>query len=171
MIQLFSPLYSATKEVYAQKRYYVYTILTTVVVFSLNPLLRNYKVLKANFSLSLAGSLILGVIGASSTITAIILALTALLSGMMISFSIYTIKRQFSQGTKLGFTGLLLGILTPACPSCALGLTGILGLGGVLTILPLKGLELGFLGIILLLTSLMYLSKKINAKVCILKKK
>src|SRR3989338_6895475 len=150
MTKIFASLSSATKEVYVQKRYYGYTTLFAIVIFSLNPLLRNYKVLKTNFSLSLVGSLIWGVIPASSTMTVIILVLTALLSGMMISFSIYTVKRQFSQGTKLGFSGLLIGILTPACPSCALGLTGILGLGGVLTILPLKGLELGFLGIILL---------------------
>ena len=80
--------------------------------------------------------------------------------------SVFLVKRQISTEAYAGFASLLTGVLAPACPSCALGLLTLLGLGSFLTILPFKGAELGFLAVMVLLFSLAYLSKKIVTKGC-----
>ncbi|MBI2102805.1 hypothetical protein HYT55_03125 [Candidatus Woesearchaeota archaeon] len=161
-------LLRALKEVYSRKQYYIYSLLFALFIFSLNPLLRNYKLLKAQFSWLLVLQLILASPVTSGTVPFVLLTILSILSGIVMAFSVYVIRRQISQGVNLGLTGVIIGIVAPACPSCALGIFGVLGLGGLLTILPFKGLELGFLGIFLLIISLLYLSKKIEAKVCVL---
>jgi len=42
----------------------------------------------------------------------------------------------------------------------------VLGVGSFLAILPFKGLELGVIAVFALFISILYLSKKIAAKVC-----
>jgi len=61
---------------------------------------------------------------------------------------------------------VLVSIVAPACPSCAIGLLSILGLGGFLAVLPFKGLELGVLGVVVLIFSTVYLSGKIVTNTC-----
>ncbi len=167
----FSLLKSALRKVYTLKRYYVYSFFIALVVFSLHPLIQNYRLLRAEFSLSLALRLILASPMVSSLSSFVTLIVISLLSGMVIVFSFYLIKRQISQGVNLGIVGTIIGILAPACPSCAIGLLGIVSMGGLISVLPFKGLEFGFLGIVLLLVSLVYLSKKIEVNVCTVKQK
>ena len=69
-----------------------------------------------------------------------------------------------------GFSGIVAGIIAPACPSCALSILSVMGVGGALAFLPFGGLELGFVAIIILIISLFYLSNKIMTKVCVVKK-
>jgi len=156
----------ALKMVYAQKQYYLYSLTFAFLVFSLNPLLRNYRLLKAEFSLPLALRLIIASPMTSETLSVLMLFCLSVLSGMVLSLSLFVIKRQISQSANVGLIGTLIGIAAPACPSCALGLLGAFSVGGLLTFLPFKGKELGVLGIILLLSSLFYLSRKIETTVC-----
>lgn len=69
----------------------------------------------------------------------------------------------------LGIIGTFFAILGGACPGCFAGIfPAILGLFGFainLSILPLKGLELSFISIILLIIALYYLSKDISCKI------
>ncbi len=82
------------------------------------------------------------------------------------AFSIFIIRRQAALGISTSITGIIVSIFAPACPACALSLLGILGLSGFLVLLPFKGIELGILGIVILVGSLVFLSKKINTAVC-----
>jgi hypothetical protein len=92
--------------------------------------------------------------------------MVSLLSGIVLSLSLFLLKRQLSYSAGIGLSGIITSILTPACSSCALGLAGILGIGGFLSVLPFKGMELGVVGIVLLLISIVYLSKKITMIIC-----
>jgi len=153
-------------EVYAEKKYFVYSGLFGLLVFSLNALLGNFKLIASQFSLVLIFDLLVSAHKTMSTVSFVFLLIISLLSGIVFSLSIFLFKRQVSYSAGVGFTGIISSILVPACSSCALGLAGILGIGGFLSVLPFKGLELGVLGMVLLSVSIVYLSGKIAKKVC-----
>lgn len=160
----------ALKEVFSQKKYYLYTILAASLMFTINALLRNYKLLFLNFSFSLFFIFLVGFPSTIPLSSLINLIIISLLSGIVVAMSVFLVRRQISMEAYTGFASLLTGVLAPACPSCALGLLTLLGLGSFLAILPFKGAELGVLAIIVLFFSLTYLSKKIITIVCKIKK-
>jgi len=171
MKNYFSLLNQAFCRVYERKEYYLYSLVAAMVVFSVHPLLQNYQLLRAEFTWLLALRLIIASPMISSISSFITLIIISLLSGIVMTFSLYLIKRQIKQGVNVGIAGTIIGILAPACPSCALGLLGIMSMGGLIAVLPFKGLEFGLLGIVLLAISVVYLSKKIETDVCAFKKR
>ena len=160
----------ALKETYKRGRYLALTLVTATLIFLFNSLINNYKVLLSKFSFGLLLSLIAGTLTAISTISLISLIIFSILSGIVISMSVLLIQRQISNSIAEGSSSILISLIVPACPSCAFGLLSIIGLGGFLALLPFKGLELGFLGIILLLFFTVSLSKKITKKTCAINK-
>lgn len=156
----------AWKEVYQDRRYFFMTGISAVILLSLNAVVKNYTVLWTNFSFSLLWSLIYGLIISFTPLALLMLIIISLLGGIVLTLSLYLVKRQLALQASLGTSGILIAIFAPACPSCALGLLGLLGISGVLAFLPFKGYELGMLGIMLLLSSVTYLSTKIMATVC-----
>lgn len=162
----FKAIVPASKEVYKDGKYFLITGTSAVALLSLNAIVRNYKLLFGNFSFSLLWSLIYGLMASFTPLAFLFLIIISLLGGIVITYSAYLIKRQLTLQASLGTPGILIAILAPACPSCALGLLSLLGMGGVLAFLPLGGLELGILGIFLLFLSVTHLSTKIMANVC-----
>ena len=158
------------REVYSERKYFVFSGLFSLLVFSLNALIGNYKLIASQSSLLLVFDLVMSVHSTMSEISFLFLIIVSLLSGIVFSLSIFLFKRQIHYSEGLGLSGLISSILVPACSSCALGLAGILGISGFLSLLPFKGLELGVLGIALLIVSLVYLSNRIVTKVCNMKK-
>jgi len=156
----------ALYEVYSEKRYILFSGLFSFFVFSFNAAIRNYKLLFSEFSISLFLNLIIGVHSTMSPISFVFLIIISMLSGIVFSLSLFLLKRQIAYSAGIGLSGIITSVLTPACSSCALGLAGILGIGGFLSVLPFKGLEFGVLGISLLVASVAYLSKKINITIC-----
>ena len=157
---------NASKEVYSSTWYYLITGGSALILLSLNALFRNYDLLFNNFSFSLLFSLIYGLFISFTPLALLFLFITSLLGGVVITFSIFLIRRQLALQASIGAPSVLIAILAPACPSCALGLLGLLGVSGVLAFLPLKGFEFAILGIILLFISVSYLSTKIISTVC-----
>ena len=100
------------------------------------------------------------------TFSLIMLILLSILSGVVVSMSFFLVRRQIDGSIATSTSGILIGLLAPSCPQCAIGLLSFLGLGGFLTILPFKGLELGVLGIAILVFSMFYLSNKVVTNVC-----
>jgi len=160
----------ALHEVYSEKKYFLFSGIFSLSVFSFNAAIRNYKLLFSEFSISLFLNLVLSAHSSMSLISFVFLVVVSLLSGVVFSLSLFLLRRQVTYSAGIGLSGIITSILTPACSSCALGLAGILGIGGFLSVLPFKGLELGVLGIILLGVSLLYLSGKIATKFCDVKK-
>jgi hypothetical protein len=165
IVQKWKDLKQSMLEVYSGNHYFMITFLISVLIYSLNALIHNYKLVFKTPSLKLIYLLIIGFPSTTSNSAFLFLIIISVLSGIVISMSIFLLKRQLSSGYA-GTSGVIVGLIAPACPSCALGLFGVIGLGGFLTILPFKGLELGVLGILLLISSMNYLSKKIVTKVC-----
>ncbi len=156
----------AFREVYHHPGYYGVSVLVAGVLFLFNTLISNYKLLWSDFSILLFWSLVKGTVQSIQPISLSFLIIISGLAGIVVSMSIFLLRKQIALGAGLGSSGILVSILAPTCPSCALGLLSIVGLGGFLAILPFKGLELGFIGIIVLVFSVWFLARKITITVC-----
>lgn len=160
----------AFKEVYHDKSYFFLTSLIALSLFSLNGFIRNYRIIFSDFSFKLLFGLTWGIFVSYSKWSLISLITMSLLTGVVISFSIFLLRRQISSSVSIGASGVVMAIIAPSCPSCAISIASVLGLGGLFAFLPFGGLEFGFLSIILLMISIFYLSKKIATKVCEVKR-
>lgn len=74
--------------------------------------------------------------------------------GIIVSLIVY--KAEFYSGKKsknfFGTVGIIIGALAPGCAACGVGVISLFGLGGIIIgFLPLKGLEISFLAIALLI--------------------
>lgn len=163
-------VYTALQEVYAKKGYLLLSIITFALIFSFNVTITNYKLLFAEFSTSLFVALLFGSFKVLAPVTLSLLIIMAILAGIVVACSIFILKRQLQGNASAGFVSIIASLIAPSCSSCALGLLSILGLGGFIAFLPFKGVELGIIGVIALMISLVYLSQKIIAKTCIIKK-
>ncbi|MBI2661953.1 hypothetical protein HYX11_00665 [Candidatus Woesearchaeota archaeon] len=155
----------ALKEVYTSKKYFLVTLLVVIVIFLFNTLVSNYGIIFSEFSFSFFFSLLKGTLASMTTFSILLLIIMSVLAGIITAMTIYLVKRQV-KGTLRTSSSIIVSLITPSCPSCAMGLLSVLGLSGFLAVLPFKGLELGFLGIGLLGVSTIYLSKKITTKTC-----
>ncbi len=162
-------LVQSCKQVYSHKIYYGVTAATFAILFSFNALFRNRNLLLENFSWKLAFSLVEGIFASFSLPSLVLLVSSCILAGVVVTFSVFLVKRQVAgsaESAEASLPGLILSILLPACPSCALSIFGLLGVGSSLAFLPLQGLEFGILTLGVILFSLFYLSKKIATTVC-----
>ncbi|NQV92015.1 hypothetical protein HQ489_06085 [Candidatus Woesearchaeota archaeon] len=153
-------------EVHKNKSYLISSLIFAFLVFAFNVLINNYRILISNFTLKLFFSLLVGTIYVMSITSFILLIVMSLLSGIVFSMSIFLVKRQITSNIGASSSTLLVSLIAPACPSCAIGLLSTLGFGSFLAVLPFKGLELGVFGVILLGISVVYLSNKIVTKTC-----
>jgi len=156
----------ALGEMYHNKVYLIITLVVTFLIFSFNAVINNYRILISDFSFKLFFSLIGGTINSMRATSLILLITMSILAGVVLSMSIYLLRRQIKANVSASFSSILVSLVAPACPSCAIGLLSVLGFGSFLAVLPFKGLELGVLGIALLITSTIYLSGKIVTKTC-----
>jgi len=138
---------------------------TFLILF--NALINNYRIIfSSSFSFLLTLSLVRGTLSSINIISLLLLVLMSLLAGIVLSMTIFLVKRQATAKVGMSSLSILAGVIAPACPSCAIGLLSVLGVGSFLAILPFKGLELGVIAVFALFISILYLSKKIAAKVC-----
>lgn len=159
----------ALREVYAAKRYLFLSGGVALFVITFNLVINNYRLLFSQFSLPLFFSLFQGSLASIATASLALLLVTAILTGVVVAMATFLVRRQVKHSAS-SLSGLLVSVITPTCPSCAVGLLSVLGLGGFLAFLPFKGLELGILGIAVLLFFLVFLSKKITTTVCVIKR-
>jgi len=160
----------ALKEVYFSKKYFLVTFSLALAIFLFNILVNNYRIIFSDFSFSLFFSLISGTLASMTTLSIALLIIMSVLAGVVTAMTMFLVKRQVKGSLKASSSSILVSLIAPACPSCAIGLLSVLGFGGFLAVLPFKGLELGFLGIGLLMVSTVYLSNKITKKCCIAQK-
>ena len=153
----------ALQEVYKRKKYFLVTLVFAFLIVMFNLLVNNYRLILSQPSL--IPILMLGSFGTISKTAFSLLLVSALLGGMVFSMGIFLVARQIG-GTVGASSSVLLSVIAPSCPACAIGPLSVLGLSGYLAVLPFQGLELGILSIIILSVSLVYLSGKIETKVC-----
>ncbi len=99
------------------------------------------------------------------------LVVIAMMFGINVALLTFYIRRrqEATQNAKFGLVGLggtvasILGIGCATCGSIILtSVLSMLGIGGLLTLLPLHGLEFGIVGLVLLSFSIKYLINRIN---------
>lgn len=126
-------------------------------------------------------SLLTALLGSLETnftpLSKILIIISSTLSGIQGSLLIYYLRQAVRIQTETGISiaGIAMSLLGVGCTSCgSVILTSIIGFGStttVLGILPFKGQELGFVGIIILLAAIYYTLKKINQPfACVVKK-
>lgn len=156
----------ALKKMYNSRKYFFITLVVALILFMFNTLVNNYQILLSDFSFSLIFSLLRGTLASMTTLSIILLVTISTLAGIVTAMTMFLIKRQVKGSLKVGSPNILVSLIAPTCPSCAVGLLNVLGFGWFLTALPFKGLELGFIAIGILGASMIYLSNKITTKTC-----
>lgn len=93
-----------------------------------------------------------------------ILVLVSVLTGIVFGLVTFKVRAKMasSVGSKLGFMGMVLGVIAPSCSSCGIGVLAIIGAGSAFSGLPLHGTEIGILGVLLLVVSSIVLVKSIE---------
>lgn len=124
---------------------------------------------KVNFLFSLYGSIGTNftLVSASSTVVIVVLF------GINVTLLLYYIRKvrgsanNVRQAGAASFSGLISGVLGIGCAACGTfvltSMLVLIGAGGIVTYLPFKGVEFGFIGIGLLLYSTYSLIHKINS--------
>lgn len=120
------------------------------------------------YKLKILISLLLSMWSSMTTVGFVLLILTAILTGLNISFLAKRIKDLRKQGKlKLVVGGsTLIGIVSSGCASCGLPILSLLGLSGSVAYLPLRGMELPYLSVIILSLSLYFLIKQSKTNSC-----
>lgn len=168
------------QRVYARPVYWLVTLVVSVLTLTVMLLLPNYSILlsvllspvvsmvsKAAFFATLYGSLSTNftILAAASVI------MIALLFGVNAALLLYYIRRvrglgaaKVAQSATLGgLVAALLGIGCAACGSAVIAIVlQLVGVGWLLTVLPLHGAEFGLLGVVLLLVTTRSLARRIN---------
>lgn len=93
----------------------------------------------------------------------LILTTTSFLTGinMVLVFKRFTILRQNGGRFTVG-VGSLLGVISHGCSACGLPILVLLGLGGSLSFLPLRGTELSYLSLLLIFGTFLLLLRSTN---------
>jgi len=159
-------------KIYAQKRYFFFLFVITLIFFILNVIIKNIGAIKNMFSggifswLLFLSRLIIGFKETISPYTFISVIIISLLIGLLFTIMIYkvvSIRKINGQLGLFGAVGVFLGAFIPGCSACSVGALGILGItGSAFALLPLKGLELQIISITLLTFGIMYSSRNIS---------
>lgn len=119
---------------------------------------------KTDLLTALLGSLETNFTPLSRTLTVISAALTGIQTSLLIYYVRQTLRIQTEMG--VSFIGIITSLFGIGCASCgSVLLTSMIGLGtatAVISILPFRGQEFGFLGIAILLSAIAFTVKKIN---------
>lgn len=143
-------------------------------------MLMNISLVKDTFSgsysftyrLNIVIGLIQGMWTSMSGTGLFLLIATAILTGLNISILSERIKTLKSQGNLKFVVGgsSILGVISSGCAACGLPILAILGLGGSLAFLPLRGMELSYISILVLSYSLYLLLKPNPTNNCTINK-
>ena len=158
------------RRVFGHLRVFFVFLLTFLLFYLLNVLIKNYSslVIYSNNSGFIRGLNLFFIlsIGFYKTIK-IYTFVGVLIIGFLLATLVGLIYYRYSMNMKLREDGLLggfgaaLGIVAPGCSACAVGLAPVFGLGsGAFSLLPYGGFEFTFIAIILLGYSIYRLSRE-----------
>lgn len=168
---------STLVKVFAEFKYLLLTLIIAVVVIAFAAWLPNLHLItktmssttmtlweKTNLITSLLGSL-------QTNFTTLSLFTTvsiAILTGIQSSLFVYYLKQSFRAQKEIGisFVGISLSLIGVGCVSCgSVVLTSLIGLSfttAIITYLPFRGQEFGFIGIAIMLVAINLVLKKIK---------
>jgi hypothetical protein len=149
------------KFVLSRKKYLLTTIITAVLVFSALYYLIVAKVANNELWISVMMS------GAGYvTFSIVSIALISALFGIYLSMVVFKIVmiRAVGSGGFFGIIGGAVGAFGVGCPTCGAFLFSLIGAPLALMYLPFRGLELQALSVVILVFSIYFTGKSINAK-------
>ena len=153
------------KNILSIQKYRIMTILTGVIIFGVLYYFFVAAVAKndLNVSIDMDGKRYVA-------ISLFSVAITAILSGIVLSMLVFKFDsyRSFNKKGIFGFIGSGISAFGFGCPTCGAFLFGLFGAPLALMYFPFRGIELQFLGIIILLISV-YLTAKSIKGVCKIK--
>ena len=153
--------------VFSSPTYIIIAVAFALTLFLVNIYTINYRFLLSGVTFHKLWTLFIGGFTSIQGVALALLLANVILGGILFSFMIFLLRRQVSFTTAgSGSVGLFTALIAPACPSCALGFLATVGFGGFLSVLPFKGLELGYLAVAILIASLIYMSGKIMTETC-----
>src|SRR3989338_6876648 len=177
-------LFQALQKVFQRPQYALFAFVASMTVFVFAVWLPNMPLIikvmghpgipisqKLDLPISLLGSIITNFTPLSASYTVAI----AVLFGINVSMVAYFLRRRVNEvkraGVATGLLGITSGVVGMGCAACGSFLLTsmllIVGVSGVLALLPLGGGEFGILGVILLGISLYMTAKKIqNPAIC-----
>lgn len=141
--------------------------------------LMNFRLVKntllGSYPLNYKSALLLDLLGGmwtSMTLGGLLLLIVnAVLTGLNASFLVSSLKTLKAQGKirlVIGSSSLF-GIVGSGCASCGLPVLALLGLGGSFSFLPMRGKEISYISIVILLVSLYLLIKTKKQGTCEIK--
>ncbi len=168
--------FKAFKLVFRDYKYIILAFFITLLFFVIATIIPSYnlvKLLAQGNLFKIPGIVFDFFIYNSTLISRFLLLILAILSGLNFALLVFYLKRRIKKERSLGtgLAGSIFGILGFGCAACgSVILTSIFGFSatiGFLSILPFRGLEFAFLGIILLLFSIhIFLDKISNPSLC-----
>ncbi len=169
------------KKVFRNPRYTLIAILIAITFYSINAIIRNWKLLHSINSSSgflemtkVFASLVAGFGNTIKLHSHISLIIISILFGVLFSLILYKtiiLKASEEKIGILGSIGIFIGVLAPGCAACGVGLISLFGVSAAtLALLPLEGLEFSILAILILVYSTNKISKSISKEnVCVIK--
>lgn len=160
------------------KKLFIPTIIIAALYVIVTVYLMNAGLVKdtvfESYSLSykwnLLVALLAGMWTAMSKISLFLLMTVAVLTGANLTLVVQRLQAIRASG-KMSFVvggSSLLGIVGSGCASCGLPILAFLGLGGAITYLPFRGIELSVIAIVLLIVSFYFLLKnQSQEQVCV----
>lgn len=151
-------------------------LIISFIYFSFSTLLLNYKLVLSSifsesslrFKFTILFQLLIGSYSAFDRLDFFLLIITSLLVGTNILMVYKTLKSLREEGGKLtvaaGGTAVL-GIFVAGCSSCGFSVLSLLGLAGVLSFIPFKGVGLHSIVIALLVFSFLYSIRTYHQKI------
>ena len=150
-------------------KFFIVSFAITAVYIIFTIYLMNFHLVRdtivGNYPLSYKGELLFELLGgmwtSMTSMGLILLVISALLTGANLTLFVSRIKQLRTQGKiRLAIGGSsLLGIVGSGCTSCGLPVIALLGLGGSVALLPLRGAEISYVSILMLLISFYFLVK------------
>lgn len=164
----FHEFISVLGQVYKNKKYFYFTIISSVLFFTIF-----YKLTLTNIADNSLEIFIM-MSGYNYTFFALLsFAIISILFGIYLSMAIYKFNLMKKRGMGTGFVGFIgffAGVFGAGCPTCGSAVFALFGAPLALMYLPFRGLELRILSILLLGISIYFLSKSlIKCETCNIK--
>ncbi len=174
----------ALKEVFGKFSYVLIALIGGLAAFTFAVWLPNFSLIAntlGNLSVPLAikAQLLTGLFESITTnfsaFSASYTIAIAILFGVDLAMIVYLVKRTHALGRgemTASAGGIISGVFGVGCAACgsflATSILSLVGAGGAVALLPLKGGEFGILSIILLVSSIYFVARKITASpVCL----
>lgn len=139
-----------------------FSVLIMNVSLIFNPIAPGYTLFDR---IVLVFNLLGGLFTNNTLLSASLLISTSLLAGINVALLVIKIKNTKAVSYKesgLSSGGTIASVMATGCSSCGISILSLIGIAGGLTFLPFGGIELGFIGLLLLLFSIYWTSKGIS---------